>query len=96
MDINGPKIGLWLDMKGKPGINLGQPLNIRGILSWSVNDPIILNNKVLEIPITVGVKVQKRKKGKLDINIQKVDIKGPKIDGGINIIGPKVGLPNII
>ena len=72
-------------------------------MSAGVNDPIILNRHTLDIPdITVGVKVPKGKKGKLELNVPGVDIKGPKIGIDINapkiggdIKGPKIGLPNV-
>lgn len=56
-----------------------EPLNIRKILSGNIDDPIDLNKQTLNIPnVKVGVKTTK--KGKLDINIPNIDIKGHNIN----------------
>jgi len=98
LDIHGPKIGEELDINLPkieiPGID--EPLNLRGILSAGVNDPIILNKHTLDIPdVTIGVKVPKGKKGLFGINLPSLNIHGPKIglpNVDIDINAPKIGV----
>ena len=104
IDINLPNLNIpTLEGKIKGDINIPkiEPLNIRTILSGKIEDPIILNKNILNIPdITVGVKKLKDKK--LDMNIPEIDIKEPeiniptvdinveKIKGDINILLKKI------
>ena len=111
VDIKGPKIGGDLDIHG-PKIELSnedkkEPLTIRQILTGGVNDPIILNKKVLKIP-NITVK-GKRKNYNLDryntynilnrpsIGLPNVvlDINAPNICGYLDIHRPKIGAPSL-
>ena len=65
MIIKAPTINIpSIEGKIEGDINIPQvePLNIRTILSGKVEDPIILNKNILNIPdVTVGVKKLKEK-----------------------------------
>ena len=96
LEINKSKLDIKgqvedISKKKKDEIPEIAPLNIKTILSGKVDEPIILNKQNLLIPdVTVGVKIPKGK-GKFEINIPNIDIKGPKIDiPNINIDVPKV------
>ena len=74
ISIQVPDIKLGEKIKGDINIPKVEPLNIRTILSGNVEDPIILNRNILNIPnVTVGVKRIKDKK--LNVNIPGIEIK---------------------
>ena len=61
------------------------PLNIRQIMSKDVNEKIILSKKKLNIT-TIMTMIDE---------LNNIKFNAPKIGGGIDIRGPKIGLPNV-